>query len=342
MIQTIFNTFKTIKSTLTTIFLKQTFKIVKNCFNYIVVSKENLKELGIPSETSLSHLQIEKILNSPSQKQVYYTLLKGESDGFMDTPTEYYKKSARERIQMMIKNIKTLFFNLFILLVTFIIDNHRGFYLNSSSFISSFISSFKIKLIATFIFVLFFFDFATGLTHLTLDNPITKFHPIKVIRNGAWQFQDHHDNPTDTTHPPLLVVLLNKGSVMNTLITEFLVIDLLFSQNLSMLSAMIFFLNFLAEWNHRVIHTNLTPKHYFHNLTMWFMKRGILITPKKHYEHHQTYDVNFCTLTGWTDGLLNKLNKLFISNNSRYCVLYLIIYSYIIIPASYILLLKCI
>jgi hypothetical protein len=312
---------------------KQTIEKFKKCFYSIVVSNDRLIQLGIPTTVNLTHAQIDEILNSPLHKPLYYKLLKGESNGFMDTPTEYYRSSFPERVRMMVKYIKTFCLNIFILVLMFVFDNYRGYY--NSSFLSTFF-------IPTFIFALFFFDFATGLTHLTLDNPITKFHPIQTVRNAAWQFQDHHDNPTDTTQPPLIVVLLNKGSVMSTILMHFLFIDLFFSQNLSILSIIMFFLNFLADWNHRVIHTNLTPKHYFHNLTMWLMKRGILMCPKKHYEHHQTYDVNFCTLTGWTDSLLNKLNKVFIAKNSRYCVLYLIIYIYMIIPLFYTTLVKII
>lgn len=283
---------------------------------------------------------IEIFLNEESNKEVYYNLLKGDSQGLLDTPTEYYKKSEKERCQMMKNNFEVLFINLFLLSCLFVLDSFNQRQTNENIFLL------PNTVLLTFTYSLFALDFATGMTHLTLDNPITKIHPISIIRNAAWQFQDHHDNPTDTTNPPLLHVLLNKGRIYSLFLSNLLLISILFNKSMSMFGLFVYLLGFLAEWNHRVIHTNLTPKHYFHNVTMWLMKRGLLMSPQKHYLHHQTYDVNFCTLTGWTDGLVNYINKKYIiknSNNfrhSRMLVVYMMINFYIVIPIGYTLLLK--
>jgi hypothetical protein len=116
----------------------------------------------------------------------------------------------------------------------------------------------------------------------------------------------------------------------------------MFNENTFLFTSLVFLFGFISEWNHRVIHTNLTPKHYFHNATMYLMKNGILITPKKHYMHHQTYDINFCTFTGWTDNILNKLNKRYFEKKSRFIVLFMIIYFYFIVPFFYLLIMKMI
>lgn len=325
--------------------LLQKIKDIKIIFNSFIVSENTFLSFNfnifktIP-RTRLQLKDIEIFLNEESNKKIYYNLLKGESQGLLDTPTEYYKKSEKERCQMMKNNFEVLFINLFLIYCLFVFDSFN----QRQTIENIFLLPNTVRIILTFVYSLFALDFSTGMTHLTLDNPITKIHPISIVRNAAWQFQDHHDNPTDTTNPPLLHVLLNKGRIYSLFLSDLLVISILFNKSMSMFGLFVYLLGFLAEWNHRVIHTNLTPKHYFHNITMWLMKRGVLMNPQKHYLHHQTYDVNFCTLTGWTDRLVNYINKNYIiknSNNfyhSRMLVVYMMINFYIIIPLGYMLL----
>ncbi len=262
-----------------------------------------------------------------TEKDKYYNLMKGTSSGYMDTTTEYLKKSNKEKIKILINDFKIFGINLLLLFGLYSIQNTDISIYNK---------------IFTIIYTIFSYDLATGITHLTLDNPLTKLHPISAIRNAAWQFQDHHDNPIDTTYPPLIHVFLNKGLFFTPIIIENILINAMFNENTFLFTSLVFLFGFISEWNHRVIHTNLTPKHYFHNATMYLMKNGILITPKKHYMHHQTYDVNFCTFTGWTDNILNKLNKRYFEKKSRFIVLFMIIYFYFIVPFFYLLIMKMI
>jgi len=287
----------------------------------IIVNIDRLKLIGIPCNlienynSSLINKEIDKILLNHNND---FNKLFKQNTSIMDTPTEYYKKSSQERYKMMINNFKMLFFNISILSIIYLfnknIQEENMFIILSKIFYS---------IITT--------DMLTGMIHLTLDNPITKLHHNNFIRNAAWQFQEHHDNPTDTTNPPLIHVLLYIGNLQFTVLITFLMYNIIFNKSFTILSVTSFLLSILGQWNHRVVHTNLTPKHYFHNTKMWLMKRGMLLSPKKHYLHHQTYDLNFCTLTGWTDWIVNRFNKSVVNKNNRYCFLYLIIYMYILV-----------
>ena len=304
-------------------FISNIYKKIKS---FLIVSDERLKLINISEniintcDSNLINKEIDTILLN--NKNDFNKIFK-ENNSVFDTPTEYYKKSEKERNKMMKNNFKMLFFNTSILSIMYFLDMYNKNYIGNN--------------LLKIIFSIFTTDMLSGIIHLTLDNPITKLHQNNFIRNAAWQFQEHHDNPTDTTNPPLIHVLLYIGNLQFTVLLTFLIYSIIFNKSFTTMATSSFLLSILGQWNHRVVHTNLTPKHYFHNTTMWMMKKGILLNPKKHYLHHQTYDINFCTVTGWTDWIVNKFNKSVVNKNNKYCFLYLVIYIYILVPTVYII-----
>jgi hypothetical protein len=191
----------------------------------------------------------------------------------------------------------------------------------------------------TVCYAYFGIDFMTGIFHLMLDNPVTKVHPISIVQNLAWQFQDHHDKPYDTTLPPLFHTLSNLNALLTIPLLCCKIYGSYFSINMFSLSLSTYLFATMSQWVHRNIHYVASQRTTLFNLLQCFQ---LVQNTEAHHKHHKTYDCHYATLSGWTDSVLHFLmkNVSAFRYNNPYWFSYCMFTFVFLYPLSYIALYK--
>jgi len=157
-------------------------------------------------------------------------------------------------------------------------------------------------------------DFVSGLLHIFLDdykgeNPYIKPH--------ALGFQNHHKNPKEFTERPIFTVFTETGQSV-------LLFNILNSYFLSFYFLIFTGLINIVQLSHYQAHciNHNTFSKPVSDVFIFLQKYGLILSTDSHSKHHQTYDNNFCILTGWANPLLNRYYKLAKSpeNNNNLCI----------------------
>ena len=135
-----------------------------------------------------------------------------------------------------------------------------------------------------------------------------------------WNFHAHHDvpyPPADSQNLETLRIMVPSLLLLCTVyllyikgIVPFRVFRItLFATPLLILSQKI---HFLA---HARNHNKLENKGFFQKILCFMQDYNIILNPKNHKKHHETYDCNFCLVNGWANPLLNLITRLLIKIN---------------------------
>lgn len=148
-------------------------------------------------------------------------------------------------------------------------------------------------------------DLVSGVVHLSADELGDERTPL-VGRNVIAPFREHHVHPTAMTEHG--VVETNGDSalaVLPVLVAGlFLLRDtpsvIAFAQHVALLSfsAAILLTNQIHQWAH-ARHVPCTVR--------WLQRRGVILSPLRHAQHHRFQDRAYCITTGWCNPLLDGL-----------------------------------
>ena len=199
-------------------------------------------------------------------------------------------------------------------------------------------------IVIDFLIAIFLADLVSGIVHIVLDyqevkNTDLRLHVEKDIpdimnfketnplfMNASkrdkflWNFHAHHDVPYPSSEPefaeilkvliPSLIILcISYCLYVKGIIKKRGIRILLFATPFFILSQKI---HFLA---HARNHNKLNNECFLEKILCFMQDYNIILNPKEHRKHHQTYDCNFCIVNGWANPLLNLVTKLLIEIN---------------------------
>ncbi len=156
----------------------------------------------------------------------------------------------------------------------------------------------------TFVALYFYIDFYSGVLHVVLDNPA--FCGLPVVGVPSVEFQWHHTFAYDISTRkltdvwgdlnPLLVI---KAGVMFGILGA--------SRTALMVAGVGFFWAYTNQFAHRMAHASSSQRPGW---AQWLQRRGFLVSPSVHQEHHATYDRAFPVLSGRSRRLIDSLLRL--------------------------------
>jgi hypothetical protein len=172
----------------------------------------------------------------------------------------------------------------------------------------------------------FFGDLVSGIVHFLLDNwPLRKLEPYldrvsslnevpqDTLKQSSFfaklglDFRLHHKHMTDilTATPEDLLFNVLKGDAVLTLLAfllNFLIFHSPFFGYITCLSSIfVLFVQYVHKWSHTQ-NNNKAIK--------FLQKFGIIISVKKHAQHHLDTRYNYSLLNGWSNFLINGIVRL--------------------------------
>ena len=176
-------------------------------------------------------------------------------------------------------------------------------YITLHNILSQLIYYSPLDLLCIIVFNLFAADFVSGFVHIYLDHSkirfdgsTTDFHRLgfqthHLYPDFQWimdpSYQAHYE--TITLFPIVIpACLINNLTIQNLSIYIFSYCCLLFQAG--------------HYWAHATTHHKYVPR-----FAKLLQNTGIIIHPKTHQKHHQTYDNNYCILNGWSNFIFNYL-----------------------------------
>ena len=145
-------------------------------------------------------------------------------------------------------------------------------------------------------------DFISGLLHIFLDDYTGDNSYIKPHAKG---FQNHHADPKEFTQRPIFTVFTEPGHSV-------ILFNLINSYFLNFYFLLFTGLVNIVQLSHYQAHC-INHKTFSKPIAYCFItlqKYGLILSTESHSKHHQTFDNNFCILTGWANPVLNKLYRL--------------------------------
>ena len=148
-------------------------------------------------------------------------------------------------------------------------------------------------------------DLISGVVHLAADELGDERTPL-VGRNVIAPFREHHVHPTAMTEHgvmetngdsalavlPILLAGVWLAPSTPTVATFALHVGLL------SFSVAILLTNQIHQWSH-ARHAPCTVR--------WLQRRGLVLSPAHHAQHHRRHDRAYCITGGWCDPLLDRL-----------------------------------
>ena len=156
----------------------------------------------------------------------------------------------------------------------------------------------------TFVALYFYIDFYSGVLHVVLDNPA--FCELPVVGVPCVEFQWHHNLAYDISTRKLTDVWgdLNPLILMKALV----MFGILGASRTALMVAGVGFLwAYTNQFAPRMAHANRSQRPGW---AQWLQRRGLLVSPSVHYEHHATYDTSFPVLSGLSRRLIDRLLRL--------------------------------
>lgn len=168
------------------------------------------------------------------------------------------------------------------------------------------------------------YDFYSGVLHVVLDEPSNlQWSPLRA---GVYEFLWHHRLPHDIASKSFVEVcgdlnafvignLFYHGSVLLFFMsprTRYLYLSLLGAKML---------VAYFGQYCHRCAHQ---PSQRLPRWVRWAQRRGWMVSPAKHRQHHRGYDRNFCIGSGASNAFVNRMFTLWPSQ--RYAWLWLVLF----------------
>jgi len=183
-------------------------------------------------------------------------------------------------------------------------------------------------------------DFISGMTHFILDYKKTPeniwleelfryedkrssddynekkklaFSKMSIMQRIVFNFKLHHPFPSKIgkqSYAHLCSVTIISAAI------PLLILNLLLEQFYQSFALSLFLvaLSFFSA-NSQYIHSLVHRKSEIPKPILLLMKRGILISKKKHAIHHATLDRDYCTINGYANSLVNKLSGWLVRKN---------------------------
>lgn len=167
------------------------------------------------------------------------------------------------------------------------------------------------------------YDFYSGILHTVLDEP--SFIKMPLIGEGCLEFQWHHHNPTDLASKSFLEVCGDLNLVITILIFLYLVPYCGFTYRTPLSLCLVGFKINMAYFGQLCHCMSHTPINHRPQWVTFLQNAGLMISPKEHGRHHQTYDDNFCIGSGMCNGLLTFLRKNITTNKWFWLATFLIV-----------------
>lgn len=144
-------------------------------------------------------------------------------------------------------------------------------------------------------------DFKGGNLHVVLDYDANWDNPI--FGDGAIEFQMHHAIPQDNVIKPFMEMCGDLN--MYAMICMCLAIAVGGVNEFVLASSgfMVMF-GYMGQWAHRCSHMQAKDRP---DWVVFLQKMHLMVPPAVHAKHHQTYDDNFCILSGWTGGIISVM-----------------------------------
>ena len=158
---------------------------------------------------------------------------------------------------------------------------------------------------------LYLADFAVALIHLFFDNYRGK---NKFLQKVAYDFTEHHTNPTKLLSTPNLKILFQSS------VTPFAILHTLFrpKSKKNKLTHLVFvYALYFTHLTHKAAHyinhsTKEEKESTIGQILQILQKNNIILSPESHKKHHtaKIYDVNFGLLNGWSHPVINEIVKI--------------------------------
>jgi hypothetical protein len=180
-----------------------------------------------------------------------------------------------------------------------------------------------ITLITSALIMFIWYDFYSGILHIVLDEP--SFIKLPLIGEACLEFQWHHHNPTDLASKSFLEVCGDLNLVITLLVFLYLVPYCGFTYRTPLACCLVSFkmaMAYFGQLCHCMSHTPLNHRPHWVNV---LQDAGLMISPKEHGKHHQTYDDNFCIGCGLCNKLLSWSLKNITNNKWVWLVTFLVI-----------------
>lgn len=197
--------------------------------------------------------------------------------------------------------------------------------------------NYPLTVLVSAIVMFIWYDFYSGILHIVLDEPT--FIKLPLIGEACLEFQWHHHNPQDISSKCFLEVCGDLNLVITILIFLYLVPYCGFTYRTPLALCLVGFkinMAYFGQLCHCMSHTSVNNRPEWVNT---LQKAGLMISPKEHGKHHQTYDNNFCIGSGLCNGLLSWSLKNITNNKWAWLVFFFTI-SLIDVPAINYLLTK--
>lgn len=152
-------------------------------------------------------------------------------------------------------------------------------------------------------------DLTSGLVHVYLDN-YNGNNPFIVPH--AIGFQNHHTDPREFTTRPVAIILSETSSIV-------ILINLFNFYFLDVYLLLFTFLIHIVQLTHYQAHciNHNTFSEHTNRILKCLQQHHIILSTESHSNHHQTYDNNFCILTGWANPFLNYCYRLCNVDNAK-------------------------
>ena len=187
------------------------------------------------------------------------------------------------------------------------------------------LSQFKhpLTIIVSAIIMFTWYDFYSGILHIVLDEP--SFIKLPLLGEACLEFQWHHHNPQDISSKSFLEVCGDLNLVITILICLYLAPYCGYSYRTPLAMCLVGFkinMAYFGQLCHCMSHTSINNRPKWVNT---LQNAGLMISPKEHGKHHQTYDDNFCIGCGLCNGLLSWSRKNITSNKWAWLAFFLIV-----------------
>ncbi len=167
------------------------------------------------------------------------------------------------------------------------------------------------EIITSVVSGLYLADLGTGLTHLLLD---TYDGNNKEIRQIANEFQVHHINPNVFTKNTIYELLKETSVTPIPLICILYNLTPLTSKSQILCQIVSLYGMHIGQITHKYAHlanylTDEDKQKPEHKIVEFLQDNHLILHPKEHRLHHTSpkYNVNFCTLNGWANPMLNSI-----------------------------------
>lgn len=156
------------------------------------------------------------------------------------------------------------------------------------------------------------YDFFSGVLHIVLDNP--DFINLPLLGQPCLEFQWHHHIPNDLSSKSFLEVCGDLNVVILILSTIYLAPMIGFEYRSPIALTLVgckLIMSYFGQLCHCMSHT---PVHKRPQWVIYLQDAGLMISPKEHGLHHQSYDGSFCIGSGLCNPALTWLLDNFTSN----------------------------